>query len=280
MNAIAIGNTNVAIKEYKGQRVVTFKDIDTVHGRPDGTARRNFNRNKEHFIEGEDFFVRNSYEAKKEYSATAPNGLILLTESGYLMLAKSFTDKVAWDVQRALVKAYFRVKQEHTPEYEQLKLEEKPYVYVDKFYKGEPVLTSADIEYFSKINHTRIDHTLRRICIESVDYKYLTNFELVKFKKENPKFMRNSSHLFIIFKSGFEKLMTHFKTNVEIPKIMIDCKKKITSYSPNNDDCICTLNVLNWIRNTLSDDANALTEINKSIKYCSMALSTICLINE
>ena len=115
MNAIAIGNTNVAIKEYKGQRVVTFKDIDTVHGRPDGTARRNFNRNKEHFIEGEDFFVRNSYEAKKEYSATAPNGLTLLTESGYLMLAKSFTDKVAWDVQRALVKAYFRVKQEQSP---------------------------------------------------------------------------------------------------------------------------------------------------------------------
>ncbi len=221
MNAIAIGNTNIAIKEYKGQRVVTFKDIDTVHGRPDGTARRNFNRNKEHFIEGEDFFVRNSYEAKKEYSATAPNGLILLTESGYLMLAKSFTDKVAWDVQRALVKAYFRVKQEHTPEYEQLKLEEKPYVYVDKFYKGEPVLTSADIEYFSKINHTRIDHTLRRVCIEHADYIYLTHSELAEFKKENPKLVRNFSHAFVIFKSGFDKLMKHFGAAVETPKIMV-----------------------------------------------------------
>ncbi len=112
MNDIIIGTTNVSIKEYKGQRVVTFKDIDTVHGRPNGTARRNFNRNKEHFIEGEDFFVRNSYEAKKEYNATAPNGLVLLTESGYLMLAKSFTDKRAWDAQRLLVKAYFRAKQE------------------------------------------------------------------------------------------------------------------------------------------------------------------------
>ena len=56
MNEIVIGNANVSIKEYKGQRVVTFKDIDTVHGRPDGTARRNFNRNKEHFIEGEDYY--------------------------------------------------------------------------------------------------------------------------------------------------------------------------------------------------------------------------------
>lgn len=221
MNAISIGNTNVAIKEYKGQRVVTFKDIDTVHGRPDGTARRNFNRNKEHFIEGEDFFVRNSYEAKKEYNATAPNGLILLTESGYLMLAKSFTDKVAWDVQRALVKSYFRAKQETAPQYEQLKLEEKPYEYVDKFYKGQPVLTSADIEHFSGINHTRIDHALRRVCIEHADYIYLTHSELAEFKKENPKLVRNFSHAFVIFKSGFDKLMKHFGAAVETPKIMV-----------------------------------------------------------
>lgn len=43
---IHIGNSDILIKEYKGQRVVTFKDIDMVHGRPDGTARRNFNTNK------------------------------------------------------------------------------------------------------------------------------------------------------------------------------------------------------------------------------------------
>ena len=30
-----IGNSEILVKEYKGQRVVTFKDIDTVHGRPD-----------------------------------------------------------------------------------------------------------------------------------------------------------------------------------------------------------------------------------------------------
>ena len=53
---IHIGNSDISIKEYSGQRVVTFKDIDSVHGRPDGTASRNFRSNKEHFIEGEDFF--------------------------------------------------------------------------------------------------------------------------------------------------------------------------------------------------------------------------------
>lgn len=32
----------------------------------------------------------------------------LITESGYLMLVKSFTDDLAWDVQRQLMKSYFR----------------------------------------------------------------------------------------------------------------------------------------------------------------------------
>lgn len=109
-DVVKIQNQEVLVKEYKGQRVVTFKDIDSVHERTEGTARRNFNANKNHLVEGEDFFVRNSYEAREEYGITAPNGLTLLTESGYLMLVKSFTDDLAWKVQRQLVKSYFTVK--------------------------------------------------------------------------------------------------------------------------------------------------------------------------
>ena len=105
-----INNTQLSVKEFSGQRVVTFKDIDAVHGRPDGTARRNFNTNKSHLIEGEDYFVRNSSEAQNEFGITAPNGLTLITESGYLMLVKSFTDDLAWKAQRELVKGYFRAK--------------------------------------------------------------------------------------------------------------------------------------------------------------------------
>lgn len=107
---ISINNRMLPIKEYKGQRVVTFKEIDTVHGRPEGTARKRFNDNKERFIEGVDYFVRKTDEARREYGITAPNGLILITESGYLMLAKSFTDDLAWQVQRELVNFYFRTK--------------------------------------------------------------------------------------------------------------------------------------------------------------------------
>lgn len=112
---IKIGNQEITAKEFKGQRIVTFKDIDQVHERPDGTAGRNFRENKDRFIEGEDYFQRNSSEAKEEFGITAPNGLILITEQGYLMLVKSFTDDLAWKVQRDLVNTYFKVSVPKNP---------------------------------------------------------------------------------------------------------------------------------------------------------------------
>ena len=109
---ITIENTEMQIREYNGQRVVTFKDIDTVHENKSGTARRNFNRNKKHFIEGEDYFSltkKNSNETNSYIrNITVPNkGITLLTESGYLMIVKSLNGDIAWKVN-----SYFKVKQE------------------------------------------------------------------------------------------------------------------------------------------------------------------------
>lgn len=105
---VQISGSSVTVKEYRGKRVVTFKEIDAVHQRPEGTARKRFNENKDRFLLGEDYFVRKTDEAQTEYGITAPNGLTLITESGYLMLVKSFTDDLAWRVQRELVNSYFR----------------------------------------------------------------------------------------------------------------------------------------------------------------------------
>ncbi len=107
---ITVNGTNLQVREYAGKRVVTLADIDNVHNRREGTARKRFNENKKRFIEGEDYFVRKTDEAKREYDIIAPNGLLLITETGYLMLAKSFTDNLAWEVQRQLVNGYFRTK--------------------------------------------------------------------------------------------------------------------------------------------------------------------------
>lgn len=108
-----INNVALTVKEYYGARVVTFKEIDAVHGRADGTARKRFNDNRDHFIEGEDYFKVKCSEVRPFFGQTPPNGfnpdadIILITESGYLMLVKSFTDDLAWKVQRELVNGYF-----------------------------------------------------------------------------------------------------------------------------------------------------------------------------
>lgn len=111
MNSIiTVNNHDLQVKEYNSQRVVTFKDIDLVHERPDGTARKRFNDNKKHFIEGEDFFKISPSEFRTaigDMDSRQQNDVTLITESGYLMLVKSFTDDLAWDVQRKLVKTYF-----------------------------------------------------------------------------------------------------------------------------------------------------------------------------
>ncbi len=115
-STIAIQNQDLAIKEYNGQRVVTFADIERVHTRKAGTAKKNFLNNKDKFIIGTDYFVISKKDVGEKFSPTygfdkkAPQG-ILLTESGYLMIVKSFTDDLSWRVQRELVNSYFKVKQ-------------------------------------------------------------------------------------------------------------------------------------------------------------------------
>ena len=111
---IKINNTDLSVKEFKGQRVVTFKDIDMLHERVEGTAKRNFNEHKKHLIKDVDYFeVKQSDFQKYEIrTLEIPNrGLTLITESGYLMLVKSLQDDLAWKVQRELVNNYFRVKE-------------------------------------------------------------------------------------------------------------------------------------------------------------------------
>lgn len=110
---IKIDDTEMQIREYNGHRVVTFKDIDTVHQRKSGTAKASFRRNKKYFQEGTDYVVltRNSIGTLSTIGNIPPKGITLLTESGYLMVVKTFTDDLSWQVQRQLVNAYFKVKQ-------------------------------------------------------------------------------------------------------------------------------------------------------------------------
>lgn len=114
-NSVTVADKVLDIVEYQGLRVVTFAMVDEVHSRPEGTARKRFNDNKEHFVEGEDYFEVSSSEIRTHkicpISDKSHGDVKLLTESGYLMLVKSFTDDLAWKVQKQLIKGYFKAKE-------------------------------------------------------------------------------------------------------------------------------------------------------------------------
>lgn len=120
---IHIHGTEIPVVEVQGVRVVTLAMVDRVHQRPEGTARRSFNEHRARFIETDDYLELTADEIRTQslgnvFPPRTPKGIVL-TESGYLMLVKSFTDDLAWKVQRDLVNGYFRQKMNsvaHLPE--------------------------------------------------------------------------------------------------------------------------------------------------------------------
>lgn len=201
MNSITINNNSIERKLYNNEPVVTFKDIDLVHERPEGTASRNFRTNKKHFIENVDFYYMNVDKCKNDeirrFGIESPRGGYLFTESGYLMLVKSFTDDLAWEVQRQLVNSYFRLKEET---YEQLELE--PYKLEKKTYKGKPVMTVRDIVYLTGQTRDSLNWAIKRDGLGLL----LQGRSLEDFREENSFVLGATRRLNILFNEDVYRL--------------------------------------------------------------------------
>lgn len=235
MDTVNICNMDVQIKEYDGKRVVTFKDIDIVHQRPNGTASRNFRKNKNHFIEGVDYIRRNSSEAKKEYDTIAPNGLTLVTESGYLMIVKSFTDDLSWDVQRQLVNAYFQAKdilQEIADKYKNTR---RDFSWVTP--KNETLMFPQKGTWFTK-NYKRMMEmcteldinlsTLYAFIIRYVKQKYNLEMATEVYKAECPNVPFYMMNVICYFKN-LEECATYYLDKLE--EWLVEDDKKLLAIS-------------------------------------------------
>ena len=285
-NSIRINSSKLPIREYNGQRVVTFKDIDAVHGRPEGTARKRFNDNKKHFTKGFDYFKITPSEFRTaigKMDNRQQNDVIVLTESGYLMLAKSFTDDLAWKVQRELVNNYFRDKTPAEPE--KLTLETEEYHYFKKTYDGEPVITLLDFEHFTEINVSLAYRALARATTQD-DFTLLEYRELMRFKVENHIPLKwTGSALIVIKRSGVEKLLNYFCCTAEIP--MTEEKKPLPAVEVEpgtakrepkyvtTDDAIIALEVLRYVKehNESCKRYDHIAAIERAIKDVGMLIA-------
>lgn len=205
---IKVGNHEITTKEFKGQRVVTFKDIDLVHERPDGTAGRNYSDNRKRFIKDVDYFevsrneVGTNFVETYGFGNTAPKG-ILITEQGYLMLVKSFTDDLAWEVQRQLVNTYFKVK--------------KPLSQLEILQQSVELLQEHDTRLDKLENTMNIDHGQQQVI------KKLVNASVIKSLGgyESPAYKAISKK---VFSECNGDIQTYFRVNSRnnIPRVRFD----------------------------------------------------------
>lgn len=120
-----------------------------------------------------------------------------------------------WVFEDVVPKAvHGNVKQSDT---EQLTLETAEYHYYDKTYRGEPVLTSADMCYFTHKERYVINSCIHQ-TIKDKDYFLLKDGELRAFKTENPSVPKMSASLFIVTKSGFTKIIKMLGEPIALPE--------------------------------------------------------------
>lgn len=101
------------ITEYKDIRVLTTQQIAEAYGTGTEVITKNFNRNKERYLEEKHFICLEGNELK-EFKTTGQfdlssriNKLYLWTEKGAFLHAKSLNTDKAWEVYDRLVDEYF-----------------------------------------------------------------------------------------------------------------------------------------------------------------------------
>lgn len=108
----------LTITEYNGTRVLTTQRLAECYGTTTDTITKNFNRNRDKYVEGKHFICLKGEELK-EFKANGqidllPNVhmLYLWTEKGTFLHAKSLNTDTAWEVYDRLIETYFTVKKE------------------------------------------------------------------------------------------------------------------------------------------------------------------------
>ena len=115
-NFLEINGVRIERKEYKGVPVLTSWDIAKIHGKEIRRINENFKNVKEKLVLAEDYLVltrKEISESNISIQEKIPNNvksIYLFTEMGYLMLSKTFSDDFSWQIQRELIKNYFKLK--------------------------------------------------------------------------------------------------------------------------------------------------------------------------
>ena len=143
------------IIEHKNKRVLLTSQLAESYGTNNDTITKNFNRNKERYIEGKHYCILQGNDLK-EFRANGQidllpniNKLYLWTERGAFLHAKSLNTDKAWEVYDSLVEHYFKTQESKyelptTPEEKIMLLMQASVNTTKKFEKVEERLTNLE----------------------------------------------------------------------------------------------------------------------------------------
>ena len=129
---------NLQIIEHEGIRVLTTKQLAEAYETTETNIKTNFNRNKERFIEGRDYYLLKSAELKEFKNYVTDSNLVdsrapqlyLWTERGANRHSKILDTDMAWKQFDVLEETYFKVKSMSAMQL--LKLQNQALVEVDE----------------------------------------------------------------------------------------------------------------------------------------------------
>lgn len=108
---------DLTVTEYRNIRVLTTQQIAEAYGTNTDTITKNFNRNKERYVEGKHYIAldgaeKNNFVDRGQFDRGLKNAkvLYLWTEKGAFLHAKSLGTDKAWEVYENLVDFYFNKK--------------------------------------------------------------------------------------------------------------------------------------------------------------------------
>lgn len=118
-NMVKVGNENISVVEWNGQRVITTALLAEVYETDADNVKKNFSRHKDNFVEGTHYFLLQGEDLRlfKDRVTDSPlvgknaNQLYLWTERGENRHCKILDTDKAWEQFDNLEETYFKVKE-------------------------------------------------------------------------------------------------------------------------------------------------------------------------
>lgn len=116
---VKVGNENISVVEWNGQRVITTALLAEVYETDADNVKKNFSRHKDNFVEGTHYFLLQGEDLRlfKDRVTDSPlvgknaNQLYLWTERGANRHCKILDTDKAWEQFDNLEETYFKVKE-------------------------------------------------------------------------------------------------------------------------------------------------------------------------